>query len=207
MMRATLLALVMLLTACATPDKPVRPSLYDFGAGIIAPSAQPAQHALAPLVFADIAASGALDGSMVLYRLAYADAHQLRPYALARWSAPAPHLVHQRLRQMLARDRAVLDLSESAALARTSGAMPKVLRMDLEEFSHWFESPGESWGVLRLRVTVMEKTPAGEKLLAQRSVVIRQRAATPDVSGAVRALAEATDAAALDIGQWLRQLP
>ena len=206
-MRATLIALVILLGACATPDKPVRPSLYDFGAGIIAPSVQPAQHALAPLVFADIAASGALDGSMVLYRLAYADAHQLRPYALARWSAPAPQLVHQRLRQMLARDRAVLDLSESAALARTSGSMPKVLRMDLEEFSHWFESPGESWGVLRRRVTVMDNTPAGEKLLAQRSVVIRQRAATPDVSGGVRALAEATDAAALDIGQWLRQLP
>ena len=79
--------------------------------------------------------------------------------------------------------------------------------MDLEEFSHWFESPGESWGVLRRRVTVMDNTPAGEKLLAQRSVVIRQRAATPDVSGGVRALAEATDAAALDIGQWLRQLP
>ena len=96
--------------------------------------------ALPPLVLADIEASGALDGSSVLYRLGYADANQLRPYAQARWSAPPPQLVRQRLREQLARERPVLDLGESAALARGSGAMPRVLRIELEEFSHFFES-------------------------------------------------------------------
>jgi cholesterol transport system auxiliary component len=191
------------LVGCATPDKPVRATLYDFGPGLtLAPvSAQ----ALPPLVLADIEASGALDGSSVLYRLGYADANQLRPYAHARWSAPPPRLVRQRLREQLARQRPVLDLGEGTALARGSGAMPRVLRIELEEFSHFFESQTQSWGLLRLRATLTESTPAGEKLLAQRSLVVRQPAHSADASGGVRALAAATDAAAGEIGEWLLQ--
>jgi len=198
------LALLVGMGGCATPDKPVRATLYDFGPG--ASAAQPAGPATLPaLVLADIEASGALDGSAVLYRLGYADAHQLRPYAQARWSAPPPQLIRQRLREQLARERAVLDLNESAALARTGGVMPRVLRIELEEFAHFFESPAQSSGVLRLRVTLMENTTAGEKLLAQRGLVVRRPAPTPDAPGGVRALAAATDAAAEEIGQWLMQ--
>ncbi len=169
------------LVGCATPDKPVRATLYDFGPGLTLPpvSAQ----TLPPLVLADIEASGALDGSSVLYRLGYADANQLRPYAHARWSAPPPRLVRQRLREQLSRERPVLDLGEGAALARGSGAMPRVLRIELEEFSHFFESQTQSWGLLRLRATLMESTPAGEKLLAQRSLVVRQPAPSADATG------------------------
>ena len=196
-------AVLVSLAGCATPDKPVRATLYDFGPGLTPPpvSAQ----ALPPLVLADIEASGALDGSSVLYRLGYADANQLRPYAHARWSAPPPRLVRQRLREQLSRERPVLDLGEGAALARGSGPMPRVLRIELEEFSHFFESQTQSWGLLRLRATLMENTPAGEKLLAQRSLVVRQPAPSADAPGGVRALAAATDAAAGEIGQWLLQ--
>jgi cholesterol transport system auxiliary component len=142
----------------------------------------------------------------VLYRLGYADPNHLRPYANARWTAPPPELVRQRLRQHLARERTVLDLGESAALARTSGVAPRVLRIDLEEFSQLFESQAQSWGLLRLRATLMDNTLAGEKLIAQRSFVVRQAAPTPDAPGGVRALAAATDAAAEEIRQWLDQL-
>lgn len=199
-----MLAAITSLAGCATPDKPVRAALYDFGPG--ATTAPPVGgQALPPLVLADIEASSALDGSSVLYRLGYADAHQLRPYAQARWSAPPPQLIRQRLREQLARERPVLDLGESAALARNGGAMPRVLRIELEEFSHFFESQTQSWGLLRLRATLMENTPAGEKLVAQRSLVVRQPAASADAPGGVRALAAATDAAAGEIGQWLLQ--
>lgn len=197
-------AAVASLVGCATPDKPVRATLYDFGPGATA-SPPPAVQALPPLVLADIEASGGLDGSSVLYRLGYADANQLRPYAQARWSAPPPRLVRQRLREQLAWERPVLDLGESAALARSGGAMPRVLRIELEEFSHFFESQSQSWGLLRLRATLMESTPAGEKLLAQRSLVVRQPAPSADAAGGVRALAAATDAAAGEIRQWLLQ--
>lgn len=194
------------LAGCATPDKPVRATLYDFGPGATSVQAAAPRPAQPALVLADIQASGSLDGSAVLYRLGYADENQLRPYAHARWSAPPPQLLRQRLRQQLARDRAVLDPGESAALARNGGVAPRVLRVDLEEFSHFFESQVRSWGLLRLRATLTDNTPAGEKLLAQRSFVVRRPAATPDAPGGVRALGSAADAAADEIAQWLAQL-
>ena len=86
---SVLMVLVVLaLGACsALPDKPLRAALYDFGPGL--PSTQPAtrQAPLPPLALSDISTpGGALDNQAVLYRLAYADAQQLRPYSQARWS-------------------------------------------------------------------------------------------------------------------------
>ncbi|MDQ6880489.1 MAG: PqiC family protein, partial [Pseudomonadota bacterium] len=151
--------------------------------------------------------AGALEGSAVLYRLGYADDHQLRPYAQARWSAPPPQLVRQRLREQIGRDRVVLNPGEGAALARTGGAVPRSLRIELEEFSHFFDSPAHSVGLLRLRATLLESTSGGEKVLAQRNVVIQRPAATGDASGGVRALTAAVDAAAEELSQWLAQVP
>lgn len=196
------------LAGCsAIPDKPVRATQYDFGPGATTSEPVAASAPLSPLVLAEIEATGAWDGSALLYRLGYADGHQLRPYAQARWSAPPPQLIRQRLRELLSRQRPVLEPADGAALARANGAMPRVLRVQLEEFSHWFETPADSWGLLRLRVTLTESTPAGERLLAQRSVAVRRPAATPDASGGVRAMAAATDAAAQEIAQWLRLQP
>lgn len=200
-------AFAVALAGCAAvPDKPVRATLYDFGPGATAPPAASATP-LPPLVLADIEASSALDSSALLYRLGYADAHQLLPYAHARWSAPPPQLIRQRLREQLGLARPVLDPSESAALARSSGAMPRVLRVEVEEFSQLFDSPTQSWGLLRLRATLLENTVAGEKLLGQRNIVKREPAPSADAAGGVRALAAATDAAAAEIGQWLLQTP
>jgi cholesterol transport system auxiliary component len=199
---------VLAVAGCATPDKPVRATLYDFGPGLAVEAPAGAPAALAPPLFlARVEASGALDGSAVLYRLGYSDAHQLRPYANARWSAPPPQLIRQRLREKLASERAVLDFSDSSGLARTAGAMPRILRIELEEFSHYFEAPTQSGGLLRLRATLMDNTLAGERLLAQRSVEVRRPAPSADAAGGVRALAAATDAAAEEIRQWLRQQP
>lgn len=206
-MRTRLLVALMgaaLLVACATPDKPVRATQYDFGSGAVVAPATPTA-ALPAIVLADIEAAGSLEGSSLFYRLAYADDHQLRPYAQARWSAPPPQLIRQRLREKLGAERPVLDPSESAALARNGGAMPRVLRLDLEEFSHLFDSPGRSWGVVRLRASLFENTTAGERLIAQRSVIARQPAPSPDASGGVRGLTAATDAAADELRQWLAQ--
>jgi cholesterol transport system auxiliary component len=207
MMRRALGAFVIAaaLAGCsAIPDKPVRATLYDFGPALALEAPSPAQPSLPALVLADVEAAGALDGNAVLYRLGYADDHQLRPYSQARWGAPPPQLIRQRLRQRLGRDRAVLDLGESAALARNGGVAPRVLRIGLEEFSHLFETETRSWGLLRLRVTLMDNTAAGEKLLAQRTFVLRLPAPSADAPGGVRALAAATDAAAGEIAQWVQ---
>jgi len=196
---------VALVAGCgALPDKPLRATLYDFGPGLqaSAPAAAPTQP---PLLLAEVDAPVSFDGSPIMYRLGYGDVHQLRPYALARWSAPPAQLVRQRLREQLGRDRLVLDAEEALALARSSGARPRVLHVELEEFTHYFESASQSVGLLRLRCTLLDNTPAGEKLLGQRSFHMQAPAPTPDAPGGVRALAAATDAAAQELARWLQQ--
>lgn len=200
-------ALTLLLGGCGTLERPTRPAQYDFGPGATAahPAAQEAL--LPPLQLADIDAGAALDGTAIVYRLAYADAHQLRPYAQARWTAPPAQLVRQRLRETLGQHRVVLNPGESAALSRSAGVAPRVLRLELEEFSQLFDSPGRSAGVVRLRATLMENTAGGERLLAQRSLVAQRPADSPDAAGGVRALAAATEAVIQELSQWLRQTP
>lgn len=202
-LRALALLAALLAAACSTfaPDKPVRATLYDFGPG---PGAAAAPGPMRPpIVLEEIESPTSLESSALLYRLAYADAHQLHPYARARWAAPPSRLVRQRLREQLGRDRAVLDPTESASLARIAGTMPHVLHVELEEFSHTFDSPAQSWGELRLRVTLMDNTPGGERLVAQRVVTQRQPAPSADAAGGVRALVAAVDAAAREIAEWL----
>jgi cholesterol transport system auxiliary component len=201
----------LLLGACsALPDKPVRAALYDFGPGPLNTPATTRQAPLPPLSLSDITtAGGALDNQAVLYRLAYADAQQLRPYSQARWSMPPAQLVRQRLRESLSRNRPVFNAGEGPALNRSAnqGVLPRTLHLELEEFSHIFDAPGSSAGLIRLRATLVENLPSGEKLLAQRSFIVRRPAPSTDAPGGVRALTAATDAAIEEISTWLQQVP
>lgn len=203
--------LVAALSACTGLPAPAqRPLMYDFGppaAPAAAPSLAPAQAAsttaLPALALAEVQAGGLTDGSSaVLYRLAYANAQQLRPYTLARWSQPPAQLVQQRLRAELGRHRALLDANDAAAL---SAPRPAVLRVELEEFSQVFQSPSDSVGLLRLRATLVEPRSTGVALLGQRVFTIERPAASPDAAGGTRALAEAAQQAAQEIDAWLRQ--
>jgi cholesterol transport system auxiliary component len=192
------------LTGCALPTPNAHPSLYDFGPGRLSSSADttPAQApptpALRPLIVAEIDASPALESNAVLYRLAYADAQQLKPYALARWSMTPAQLLRQRLRAHLGQSRTLLNPGDSAA--------PLTLRLELEEFSQLFERPGSSVGLLRLRASVVQSQVTGDKLVAQRSVIVQRPAASADAPGGVQALTAAADAAIEEIDIWLRAL-
>ena len=197
------------LAACSVlPDKPVRPALYDFGPGVSASaSGDQVLAPLPPLALDDITSSGgALDNTALLYRLAYQEAQQLRPYAMARWSTPPAQLVRQRLREQLSLRRPVFNARDGLALNRSQNAvLPLRLRLELEEFSQLFTAPDTSVGVIRLRATLVEVTPGSEKLLGQRSVVAQRPAPSADAAGGVRALTAATDAAIEEIDQWLQQ--
>jgi cholesterol transport system auxiliary component len=200
------------LSGCALPDKPTRATMYDFGPGplLTQPAAsQGPVSSLPPLAIDDITTSGgALDNMAVLYRLGYADAQQLRPYSQARWSMPPAQLVRQRLREQLSQRRAVFNAREGVALNRSQNAvLPLLLRLELEEFSQLFSTPDASVGLIRLRATLLEITPAGEKLLGQRNVVVQRPATSADAPGGVRALTAATDAAIEELDQWLQQAP
>lgn len=203
-------AAALVLGGCSSlPDKPTRATMYDFGPGALSLRPATREAPLPPLAIDDIATSGgALDNMAVLYRLAYADAQQLRPYSQARWSMPPAQLIRQRLREQLSQRRAVFNAGESAALNRTQNAvLPQLLRLHLEEFSHLFTAPDTSVGLIRLRATLVEVTPAGEKLVAQRHVIVQRPAPSADAPGGVRALTAATDAAIEELEQWLQQAP
>ena len=204
-----LLCGLALVSGCSVIDKPTRASLYDFGPGPLSSLAStPTVAALPPLALADIATSGgALDNQGVLYRLAYADAQQLRPYSQARWSMPPAQLVRQRLRERLGQRRVVLKASEGVTLNRSQTASLPMLRLELEEFSQLFSAPDTSVGLIRLHATLVDITPAGERLVGQRSIVVQRPASSADAPGGVRALTEATDAAIEEIEQWLLQTP
>ena len=189
------------LSACsALPDKPLRATQYDFGPTTTAA----ATASLPPLALVDVDAPGLSDGgTSILYRLGYADAQQLRPYTQARWSVPPALLVGQRLRDVLGQRRAVMGASDSAALARTQGPAPRLLRTELQEFTQLFQSSTASTGLVRLRATLVESTPLGDRLLAQRSFSVQRPAPSADAPGGVRALAAATDALAQELDAWL----
>ena len=196
------------LSGCsALPDKPVRASLYDFGPGSL--TAQPAtrQASLPALAIDDVNTSGgALDNQAVLYRLTYQNEQELRPYTFARWSMPPAQLVRQRLREQLGQQRNIFDARGGLALNRSQSAvLPLLLRLDLDEFSHVFTAPEVSVGLIRLRATLIEQATSGEKLIAQRSVVVQRPAPSADAPGGVRALTAATDAAIDEMDLWLQQ--
>lgn len=189
------------LTGCALPDKAARPMSYDFGPGPLTTPPSDRRAPLPPLVLAEVQAGPALGSPAMLYRLLYADAQQLQPYALARWSMPPAELLRQRLADTLGQRRALLGPGDGAS---TSTGMT-TLRLTLEEFSQLFDSPQQSRGLLRLRATLSQAGPGGEQLLAQRSVIVQRPAPSADAAGGVRALSAATDAAAEELVAWLAQ--
>ena len=196
------------LSGCsALPDKPLRASLYDFGPGNL--TAQPAtrQASLPALAIDDVNTSGgALDNQAVLYRLTYQNEQELRPYTFARWSMPPAQLVRQRLREQLGQQRNIFDARGGLALNRSQNAvLPLLLRLDLDEFSHVFTTPDSSVGLIRLRATLIEQATSGEKLIAQRNIMVQRPAPSADAQGGVRALTAATDAAIDEIDVWLQQ--
>ena len=190
------------LTACAQLQPQPRAVVYDFGPGAIAEVPGNRMAPLPTLVLADVETTAALDSTAVLYRLGYSDAQQLRPYAQARWSMAPAQLVRQRLREQLGQRRAVLQAAQGLAASRPS----MTLYLELDEFSHWFETAERSSGLVRMRATLAQPEGGIERLLAQRSFVVQRPASTADAAGGVRALTAATDALILEMEQWLQQI-
>jgi cholesterol transport system auxiliary component len=211
---ALLASLVALVSACSVlPAPPAKPVLYDFGPGAVAAPASDRRAPLRPMGLADVTQPGLAEGNTaVLYRLAYADAQQLRPYTLARWTQPPAQLVQQRLREQLGGRRAVLPADDALAQSRKAPAgqaarQPwQVLRVELEEFSQVFTSATDSVGVVRARATVVDLTPSGEVLRGQTVFAVRTAARSADAAGGVDALALAATQMATELDQWLLQM-
>ncbi len=204
--RGLFLSCVVALAGCAAPRAV---STVDFGPG--AQRQEPATR-IAPLpavVLHEVVASPALNHTAVQYRLLYANAQQLKPYALTRWSMPPAQLFTQRLRDHLALRRPVLAPNDPlpSAMASAGPAAPTwQLRLSLEEFSHLFDNPDTSHVLVRLRATVSQRGTTGDTLVAQRSITITHPASTANAEGGVQALTQASDQAINELTTWLAQV-
>ncbi len=194
---AALLATALLAAACSLPiERPERPAIWDLGAAPPPAAPKTASASSGALGIARIRTTPALDSDAIHYRLLYVTDGDMQPlpYAHSRWSMNVPQLLGQRLTQLLAASRPVLDAG--------NGRMTTLdLRLELDEFAQHFSSPDASAGVLRLRATLFGGHP--RRLLAQRAFHASHPAPTPDAAGGVQALRAATDAIAAELSAWL----
>ena len=68
------------------------------------------------------------------------------------------------------------------AVSNASGKIIASLRIELEEFNQWFESPSASTGRVRLRATLVEGAGGRERITAQRRFVTQRPAPSADAA-------------------------
>ncbi|WP_426210472.1 ABC-type transport auxiliary lipoprotein family protein [Massilia sp. TWP1-3-3] len=208
MKRATLLAAVLaaaagaaLLSGCSTSSGAPKNTMFDFGPAALptTPLAAPAAGSapIGAVVVTDVTGSAAFDNERMYYRLNYADALQSRAYTNSRWGATPLQLITQRLKTRIAQTGAKVltptDASNGVA----------ILRSEIDDFTHSFDSASQSYGQLVLRASLFNQ----HKLVDQKTFSRKIPAASADAAGGARALAAATDAVAADINAWLATLP
>jgi len=178
---ALVAALAAASTACSVvPPAPPLPALFDFGL-----ASAPAAPGGAPAA-AQVAAPPWLDGTAMLYRLAYGDGSRLASYRDSRWASPPAALLQERLKQRLAR--------------ATGTASASTLRVEVEEFSQVFETPTRSRAVVRMRAALLEADTG--RVLRQQAFAEDVAAASADAQGGARALVQASDAALARVIDW-----
>lgn len=182
-----------LLGGCAFADR-AEPALFDLGPPRMKQA--PGLPALPPISIAQVSVPAWLDGTMMFYRLSYANEQQPRPYAQARWTMTPAQLLQQHLKTRIAQAGGVV-------LAAADGAVNlPILRIEADDFTQHFDAPGQSNAQVGLRASVFK----GRALVAQRSFNRQAPAPTADAAGGARALAAASEAAVNDLMSWLATL-
>lgn len=193
----------LLLAGCASSKAPANNTTFDFGpaaltAGALAsPLATSSALPGSAVVVTDSTGSAALDNERMSYRLNYADALQARAYSNSRWSATPLQMVTQRLKTRIAQ-------SGTKVLSATDASNGvAILRTEVDDFTHSFDSASQSYGQLVLRASLFQ----GNKLIDQKTFSRKSPAGSADAAGGARAMAAATDGVAADIIAWLATLP
>ena len=190
------LAVAAALAGCASSKGPSGNTIYDFGPAINPTVVATDGAALKAVVITDVTGNAAYDSERMFYRLNYADPLQARSYANSRWSSTPLQLLTQRLKSRTAQaGMKVLSATDA------SNGVP-LLRVDLDEFTHSFDSTTSSYGQVALRVSLFQ----GHNLIDQRTFRHKVTATGADAPGGARALALATDMVANDMIVWLATL-
>ena len=193
--RLTLAAVVaMSVVGCSLPipkvNEPIVATVYDLGP----PRAyKPGNPSIAgTLAIPDVTTPEWLDEGIV-YRLLYEGAREPQTYTRSRWTADPAALVTERVRTRFAA------VAKSVVSPLDSARSDYTLRIELRDFSQSFEAAAQSHATLRARATLIAS--ADRSVLAQREFEVRRDAA-PNAEGAVKALAEATDAFLEELVAW-----
>ena len=179
--RVGLLLSLLLLSACALP-KAAGPAQFDLGP---APAwASPAT--AAGLQIVELTAAPGLAATGIAYRLAYLDPFRPEFYRDSRWAAPPAVLLTERLRQAVA--------AAKPAAAETAAA-PRMLGVELEEFSQVFSSAAEARVRIRVRATLRStlQPSSGDPSERRQVFEVSLPSPSPDAAGAVRGLSQASD--------------
>jgi cholesterol transport system auxiliary component len=186
-----LFLLAAVLAACTPTQQPSIPVRYsDFGP-------EPGRNLpKIPVVLqvANITAPEWLESNTIPYRLLYQDPLTVNSYAITRWVAAPNSLLTIRLKHAVGGGAGVVGATDSV---RTGC----VLRVALEDFGQVFDAPQASRVTIRARASLVSND--GKNLLSQKTFSMDRPAATPDVNGAVTALAGGADSLVGDIMAWL----
>jgi cholesterol transport system auxiliary component len=184
----------ILLAGCASGGKgPAGNALYDFGSSATPIGVTSAAAAIPAVVVTDVTGNAAFDNERMFYRLNYSDPLQARSYANSRWSSTPLQMLTQRFKARVAQS-GIKVLSATDA----SAGVP-LLRIDVDDFTHSFDSTTHSYGQLVLRASLLQ----GHTLVDQRTFSRKIEAGSADAVGGARALAQAADAVSADIIGWL----
>ena len=166
--------------------------VFDFGP----PVAQTTEAKIirASVMLQGFTAPAWLDTMALGYRLAYQEPARQRAYANSRWAGTPAALLTQRLRARLAA------ASEGGVIAGGGVRADYLLQLELDEFSHVFDTAERSRGLLVVRATLVSQ--ARHALIAQRTFTIERNAASADAIGGVHALVAASDALMEALVAW-----
>ena len=166
---AAMSLVVLGLSACAG-NRPLERATYDL-------RAMSAQEIKAPSVSVRLELKMApwFDTTDIAYRLKEDPPARVRTYAESRWAARAGLLMSERLQ---------------SHLGASAGSVKCVLRVEIAEFSHQFESPQQSRFVLDARWVV--GNAKGERLISD-AKVFSADAASADAKGGVGAAGNVTN--------------
>ncbi len=193
MKKLSVVWLGLLLSACAVgPSTRETPMVFDFGP----PVAQTTEAKIirASVMLQGFTAPAWLDTTALGYRLAYQEPARQRAYANSRWAGTPAALLTQRLRARLAA------ASEGGVIAGGGVRADYLLQLELDEFSHVFDTTERSRGVLVVRATLVNKVK--HALIAQRTFTIERNAASADAIGGIHALVAASDALMEALVAW-----
>ena len=187
-------ALAAAAGACSLPipkvNEPIIATSYDLGPPRVYAANNPAVPGT--LSVPDVTSAEWLDEGIV-YRLLYEGRAQPQTYTRSRWTADPAALLTERVRSRFAA------AAKSVVSPLDSARSDYTLRIELRDFSQSFEAAEKSHTTLRARATLIASFD--RTVLAQREFELRRDAA-PNAEGAVKALAEATDAFLEELVKW-----